>query len=148
MKSNAKTFGAFAIVLLAGSGIGYLLPHGNVRGASSGVAAAARGTYTPHGNQIAGGVLTGSIAKTGNGSLTLNTRDGSSRLILLTPDTVILKSVQGTTTDLTQGADALITGSANSDGSISAQTIDVRPAGSAPRAPGTNAPMIPVPRPQ
>ncbi len=149
MKFDAKVISALIAVFLMGGGIGYALPRGRAQptfpaGSQTGTA---RGGFTARlGSQVSGGILVGSIAKTANGSLTLSTRDGSSHLVLLAPDTSILKSVAGTTTDLIVGENVLVTGSNNSDGSISAQTIDIRPAGSAPMAPGTNAPMIPTPR--
>jgi hypothetical protein len=53
----------------------------------------------------------------------------SSEIVLLSPTTQILKSVTGAASDLTVGSEVTITGTTNSDGSVSATSIQIRPAG-------------------
>ena len=147
MKLERNVVISAALALIIGLGIGHYTA-GNASAATtrSGFGGGTRVTFQGRGgNQANAGFVAGSIAKMDSESVTLSTRDGSSHLILFTPDTSVLKSVEGTTTDLKIGQDVVVTGSTNSDGSVSAQTIQIRPAGS-PSAPGTNAPMIPAPR--
>ncbi len=132
------------VALVVGIGIGYFIPHG---GAAMRGSFAQNGTFTHNGTggfamRGANGAsaLSGTIAQVSSGSLTLDTRDGSSHVVLLTPETSVSKSVTGTTTDLTVGSAVMIAGTQNSDGSLSAMSVTIRPAG----APGTNAPMIPA----
>ena len=81
-------------------------------------------------------MLAGTVVSTNSGGLTLNTRDGSSHVVLVTPDTTISKSVQGTLSDVTKGSNVIVSGTTNSDGSVSASDIQLRPA--------SNQPMIPA----
>jgi len=122
---NNKIIGAAVISLLVGFGAGYFVhsvptqPQ-NARGNFAG------GTTRGSGGQ--GGLLSGTVAKQDAGSITLNTRDGSSHVVLITPATTVQKSVSGVLSDVTVGSTIFVTGSTNSDGSVSASSIQLRPA--------------------
>ena len=75
-----------------------------------------------------GGFVSGIVASKDSESITVNTQDGSSHVILFTPDTAVSKSVGGSISDVSVGSNVTITGSTNSDGSISASLIQLRPA--------------------
>ena len=75
----------------------------------------------------AGGFLTGTVAAEDSGSITLNTRDGSSHVVLVTPNTTVSKSVNGALSDISTGSTIIVSGSTNSDGSTSATLIQLRP---------------------
>lgn len=53
-----------------------------------------------------------------------------SRIVLLSPSTLVGKFTSGSASDLAVGADVMVTGTPNGDGSITAQQIQIRPAGS------------------
>ena len=55
-----------------------------------------------------------------------------SKIVFYTGNTSIMKTTNGTTDDLALGKQVSITGTANPDGSISAQSIQIRPAMPAP----------------
>ena len=124
MNKIAITTAVFALV--AGFGIGYYLPHGtgNVPSAppSSFRSGFARGSG---GN----GFLSGTIVGKDSESITVSTNDGNSHLVLVTPDTGILKSVSGNMNNLAIGSAVIVSGPTNSDGSISASLIQIRPTG-------------------
>lgn len=84
-------------------------------------------------NARANGLLTGTITSASSGSLVLDTRDGSSHIVLITPDTTVSKSVTGSLSDLTTGSMVIVTGTTNQDGSVSANLIQLRPAPATPR---------------
>lgn len=65
-------------------------------------------------------------AKNGN-SLTVQSRDGSSKIVILSGSTAIAKSVSGSASDLAAGQNVMITGTTNSDGSVTAENIQIRP---------------------
>jgi hypothetical protein len=76
-----------------------------------------------------GGVTTGQVLSNDGSSMTVQMQDGSTKIVLFGTSTQILKTAQGTQSDLAKGTNVVVTGSANSDGSITAQNIQVRPAG-------------------
>lgn len=77
-----------------------------------------------------GGVAAGAIVAKDTTSITLGMPDGTgSRIIFFSDATPVSKSVAGTVSDLTVGENISVNGTANSDGSINAQSIQIRPAG-------------------
>ena len=88
------------------------------------------------GRGAAGGFVTGDILSKDASSITVKMRDGSSKIVLIPGSAAILKSTTGTTTDLAIGQSVTVIGSPNSDGSLNAQTVQIRPAGMGPQGPG------------
>ncbi|HUY62874.1 MAG TPA: hypothetical protein VMV50_03780 [Candidatus Paceibacterota bacterium] len=122
-----KNLVVVAVVALAiGLGIGYYVPHGAAAATPSGGFAGRTGSFTRGG--AGGGFLSGIVAKEDSGSITLNMSDGTSRVVLVTPDTTVSKSVDGTLSDVAVGSNIIVSGTTNSDGSVSANLIQVRPA--------------------
>jgi hypothetical protein len=76
-----------------------------------------------------GGFVNGELLKKDATSLSVKQRDGSTKLILVTSSTKALKMTEGTIGDINVGQQVMVTGSTNSDGSITAQTVQVRPEG-------------------
>lgn len=74
-----------------------------------------------------GGFLSGEVISKDATSITLKTRDGSTKIVLFSASTDILKSTSGKSDDLNIGEQVVVTGSSNADGSLSAQSIQIRP---------------------
>ena len=96
-----------------------------------------------------GGFATGTILSMDATSITIATGNGTgSKTVYIDTTTPILKSTAGSISDLSVGETVTATGTANADGSIAAQSVQIRPA-SGQRTSGTglptNAPMIPAP---
>jgi len=77
----------------------------------------------------AGGFSNGSIISVDSNSVTLKLQNGGSKIAFFSSSTEVGKFVAGAISDLTVGENILVTGKANPDGSMIAQSIQIRPAG-------------------
>ncbi len=75
-----------------------------------------------------GGFATGDVLSKDEKSMTISLRDGGSKIILVSPSTSVVKAVPGLFSDVSVGAQVVIGGTANQDGSISAASVQIRPA--------------------
>ena len=78
-------------------------------------------------NGANGGAVRGEILSVNDTSPTVKQRDGSSKIVIIGSSTSINKAATGTKTDLTTGAQVAIFGTTNSDGSVTAQNIQLNP---------------------
>jgi hypothetical protein len=79
------------------------------------------------GKQAGGGgrPINGEITSADTNTLTVKSQDGSSKIVTLSASTKINKTSEGSKSDLEVGDSVIITGSENSDGSVTAQTISL-----------------------
>ncbi len=131
---NNKTIGIAVVALVIGFGAGYLIHPVSATQTAGGTSTRAGGSYggIMRGGAAGGGFLSGTVATKDSGSITLNTRDGSSHVVLITPATSVSKSVTGALTDVSVGSTVIVSGTTNSDGSVSASLIQLRPATQTP----------------
>lgn len=74
-----------------------------------------------------GGATIGQIISKDATSITVTLTAGGSKIIFLDNTTPITKQTSGTMSDLTIGTNVMVTGTANTDGSVSAQSVQIRP---------------------
>jgi hypothetical protein len=69
--------------------------------------------------------ISGQIVSTSSNAITVKLSDGSSKIVDISSQTKINKTTKGTASDLTTGQQVTTFGTANSDGSITAQAVNV-----------------------
>lgn len=79
------------------------------------------------GNRIGFRPVSGEIISSDDKSITVKLNDGSSKIVFLTGNTNINKAGQATKEDLVVGEKVAVIGQENSDGSVTAQNIQLNP---------------------
>lgn len=85
------------------------------------------GTGGRFGNSTGNNFAVGEIISKDDKSITLKLRDGGSKIVFFSDSTEISKFADGDKNDLQVGKNILVNGKTNSDGSLTAQTIQLRP---------------------
>jgi plastocyanin len=134
MKNNGMTV-AIVVALIFGSGgffagtkysqnqRGAAFRQANTTGAGGRFGAIGAGGGTRNGFRP----VSGSIISMDDKSITVKLADGSSKIVLLTDKTQIGKAQAATKSDLMQGTQVAVFGSENSDGSVTAQSVQLNP---------------------
>lgn len=76
-----------------------------------------------------GGLVTGAIATMGSSSITLQLANGNSEVVFYSTSTSVSEPTMVSVNALKVGTNVMVAGMSNSDGSLTAQTIQVRSAG-------------------
>jgi hypothetical protein len=78
------------------------------------------------------GFVNGQVMSADSGSITVKNQNGGSQIVILAPSTQYRKTVDGTASDVVVGGMVTVTGTSNSDGSLTAQNVQIRSASSTP----------------
>lgn len=76
---------------------------------------------------FAGGAVMGQIVSADAKSITVKMQDGSSKIVNLSSSTKISKTDTASSSDLKTGQTVAVFGTTNSDGSVTAQTVQLNP---------------------
>ncbi|MEY2406048.1 MAG: hypothetical protein QOF97_937 [Acidimicrobiaceae bacterium] len=77
------------------------------------------------GNGQRGGGAAGTVQSVNGNTITITDQQGATKTITLDPSTTISKSTTGSVSDITTGETIVVRGTANSDGSTTAQTVTI-----------------------
>lgn len=73
-----------------------------------------------------GNGIFGSVIKKDNQSITIKTRDGSTKIVFISDSTKFLRTIAGSQMDVDKGKEVTITGTENPDGSFNATSVEIR----------------------
>lgn len=76
---------------------------------------------------VQGGFIGGTVIARDGQSVTVKLQDGGSKIVFIGGSTQVAKTVSGSLADLAVGTNVMVTGSANPDGSVTAQSVQIRP---------------------
>lgn len=99
----------------------------NVAGGMGGQFRNAAGGQGGRGNMM-GGAVTGEVISKDDKSVTVKLRDGGSKIVFFSASTQVSKMASGVMDDVKVGEQVFVNGTANSDGSVTGTTIQLRPA--------------------
>lgn len=91
------------------------------------------GQYSGMRGARGGGVTAGAVISKDATSITVKAQDGSTKIVLISPSTLVTKSATGTIDELVVDKEVVVTGKANTDGSITAQSVQLRATSTIPR---------------
>jgi hypothetical protein len=94
-----------------------------------------------------GGQVLGTILSVGNNSITVQLADGSSKILLIGGTTTIGQMTAATASDLKVGTRVSAFGTTNTDGSVTAQSIQINPVMRQAGAPSGTPSGMPVKQP-
>ena len=76
---------------------------------------------------VAGGMVYGEIVSVDSTSMTVKAKDGGSKIVFFSGSTKISKNADAPVSDLVAGLTVMASGTTNSDGSVSAKTVEINP---------------------
>ncbi len=129
--------------ILFGSG-GYILgkklsasplPQGFARGAMGDRPFGQNGTNRGTGRVNVAPVTAGEVLSKDGVMMTVKLRDGGSRIVFYSTSTGVMRTASGTISDVTVGDQVFITGTQHADGSVTAESVQLRGEGAPMRMP-------------
>src|SRR5690348_4844573 len=79
------------------------------------------------GGQNGANVIRGQVVSTDSNSITVKLPDGSTKILVVGSSTAFMKSASGSLSDLKSGDTVMAFGTSNSDGSVTAQSVQINP---------------------
>lgn len=123
--SSASFYGGMKYTSSSGAGNNSAAAYGAMRGQFAG------GTQGRRSGAVrgvaGGGAVSGELIGQDTNSITVKLRDGGSKIVFLTTNIPITKSVSATFSELQTGLAVVAEGTSNPDGSLTARSLQIRP---------------------
>ena len=116
------------VVGLAGFFVGVNVGHTSQTNPGGTLARGQNASRTGAFTRSTGNLVAGKVLSSDANGITLQITGGGSKVVIVPSSTMVLKSVSGALTDVSVGSNVTIQGTQNTDGSITAQSIQIRPA--------------------
>ena len=122
MKNKLIVFSVISLII--GTGLGFF---GGMKYQQSKTPVRATGMFqrATGSRNMNGMAVRGQIISADTNSITVKMPDGSTKIVILSSTTMIGKTTTGSATDLTTGVNVIVFGNTNSDGSVTAQNVQV-----------------------
>ncbi|MGA3292219.1 MAG: hypothetical protein ABSC49_03700 [Candidatus Microgenomates bacterium] len=85
-----------------------------------------------------GGMVTGSVLSVDSNSMTVKLANGSTKIVLLSGSTTYTNTASAAVTDIKTGINVAVAGTANSDGSVTAGSVQLNPVSFRPQGSPTS----------
>ncbi len=131
MQKNKITIIVGVICLVVGIAVGMLL-----RGSAASKTPSPSTTRQFVRNGQNGSGVVGTISEVATNSITIALPNGGSEIVFYSTSTPIVKSVAASSSDLTAGEGVVVVGTSNADGSVTANSIQLRQLSGGPQASG------------
>ena len=115
----------WAVIVVVALVGGILYGKGSVGGQTA-ARSLASSTRSGYGRAAAGGFVSGQIISVDANSMTVSLANGNSQVVFYSSSTQVMKPTIIPASDLTAGTRVMIGGTSNSDGSLTAQSIQVQ----------------------
>jgi hypothetical protein len=76
---------------------------------------------------MGGGFINGEVISKDDKTITIKSRDGSSKIVFYSQSTTLTKGMPVQITELNTGDSVMVNGTQNSDGSVTASNVQIRP---------------------
>lgn len=114
------------VAFLGGMYAGRLTVRARASFAAFGAASSTRAGFGGGARGAGGGFVAGTVSSIDSQSITLTLPNGNSEIVFYSSSTSIIKPSPASISDLSAGTMVMIGGTSNSDGSLTAQSIQVR----------------------
>jgi hypothetical protein len=122
-----KTHIVWAVIVIVALGIGVWYGSAIMGGSTAAHSASGASARSGYARTAGGGFISGQIISVTGNNMTVALADGNSEVVFYSSSTQVMKPTVVPTSDLSAGTIVVVGGTSNSDGSLTAQSIQIQP---------------------